>query len=171
MCSVEILSNSWTLVNNGLSSTMTQALGDIDISQLVKAYNASIVTSGEIPLARSIKISTSAAVLSTTFLILIFPLSFALIMESIKEVVVVEKGISVIRSWFFSTISILALTFIFPPRAPLLYSLASIIPPKGKSGKILKGFSSKILMALLMSSLKLWGNIFVDSPTAIPSPP
>ena len=49
-----------------------------------------IVCVGEIPFGNVIVISTSSAVLSSIFLIFIFPLSFALIIESIKVVVVVE---------------------------------------------------------------------------------
>ncbi len=66
--------------NCGFLSTITHALGEMHTSQSVKAYNASIVISGEIPGASSIMISTSAAVLSVTFFILIFPWSFAFTM-------------------------------------------------------------------------------------------
>ena len=66
----------------------------MDDSQAVNAYNASMVLSGEIPLGKWTRISTSAAVLSSIFLILILPLSLAFKIESIKEEVVVLKGIS-----------------------------------------------------------------------------
>src|SRR5690554_1766072 len=84
---------SLTLKNTGLLSTITQALGETDISQSVNAYRASMVMPGDWPGASWIWISTSLAVLSTTFFILIFPFSLALIMDSIKELVVVPNGI------------------------------------------------------------------------------
>ena len=68
----------------GLWPSITHALGEIEISQSVKAYNASMVISGEIPAASSMVISTSAAVLSVTFFIFILPVSLALIIESIN---------------------------------------------------------------------------------------
>ena len=48
-----------------------------------------MVLSGEIPEGRCTKISTSAAVLSSIFFTLIFPLSLAFRIESIKEEVLV----------------------------------------------------------------------------------
>src|ERR1017187_5783305 len=99
---------------------ITQAFGEIEISQSVNAYNASMVISGEIPGARSMLISTSAAVLSVTFFILIFPLSFALMMLSISWVVVVPYGTSFINKVFLSNCSIRALTLTLPPRTPSL---------------------------------------------------
>ena len=51
----------------GLFSLITQVFGEIEDSQEVKAYNASIVKSGEIPGAKWMIISTSAAVLSSIF--------------------------------------------------------------------------------------------------------
>ena len=63
--------------------------GEIETSQLVNAYKASIVLSGDIPDGKWTNISTLEDVLSSIFLILIFPLSLALIIESIKDVVVV----------------------------------------------------------------------------------
>ena len=83
-----------------------------------------------------------------TFLILIFPESFALMMESINEVVVVLKGISLISKVFLSNSSMRALIRIFPPRNPSLYELASIIPPVKKSGnKFTFLFESKSIEA------------------------
>ena len=81
---METLSNSLTEVNSGFLSITTQQFGETEISQFVNAYNASIVTLGEIPFIRLIIISTSCAVLSSIFLILIFPLLLAFIIESIK---------------------------------------------------------------------------------------
>ena len=40
------------LMNSGLLLLITQQLGEMDISQFVNPYKASIVTSGDIPLAR-----------------------------------------------------------------------------------------------------------------------
>ena len=80
---------SETPMNKGLLSSMTQPNGEMEFSQLVKAYKASMVLSGDNPEGRCIKISTSAAVLSSIFLIFILPLSLALRIESIKEDVVV----------------------------------------------------------------------------------
>ncbi len=87
----------------------------METSQSVNAYNASTVTSGDVPGVNSIAISTSAAVLSVTFLIFIFPLSFALIMESISEVVVVPKAICLMRIVFLSATSIFARARILLP--------------------------------------------------------
>ena len=75
-----------------------------------------------------------AAVLSSTFFTLIFPLSFAVRIVSMSDVVVVPKGISVITNVFLSRFSIFARTRILPPRIPSLYLLKSAIPPVGKSG-------------------------------------
>ena len=74
-------------------SSITQPNGEIEVSQDVKANNPSIVLSGETPEGMCIKTSTSLAVLSSIFFILILPLSLAFNIESIKEEVVVEKGI------------------------------------------------------------------------------
>jgi len=93
-------------------------LGAIEISQSVNANRASIVISGETPDAKSMTISTSCAVLSTTCLILIFPLSLALMMLSMSPVVVTPKGNSRIISVFLSVFSILALTFTLLPLLP-----------------------------------------------------
>ena len=51
-----------------------------------------MVLSGEIPAGSKIAISTLSAVLSSIFLILIFPLSLALIIELMRDDVFVEKG-------------------------------------------------------------------------------
>ncbi|MNY37247.1 hypothetical protein D3C86_1717950 [compost metagenome] len=107
---------SLTLKKCGLSSLITQVLGEMDTSQAVKANSASIVTSGDIPGARCTIISTNSAVLSSIFLILIFPLSLAATTLSINPPVVVPKGISVIANVFLSRSSIFARTRIFPPR-------------------------------------------------------
>ncbi len=61
-----------------------------------------MVLSGETPLGKCTKISTSAAVLSSIRLILILPLSFAFNTESIREEVVVAYGISLITNVFLS---------------------------------------------------------------------
>ena len=118
--SVESLNISETPIKTGLLSSITQHKGDIEFSQLVNAYNASIVLSGEIPFGKCTKISTLAAVLSSIFFILIFPFSFAFKIESISDEVVVPKGISVITSVFLSSCDIFALTLILPPRFPSL---------------------------------------------------
>ena len=76
--------------------------GEIESSQSVKLYKASMVLSGEIPEGNEIAISTNSEVLSSTFLILILPFSFAFKIELINEVVVVVKGISVICNVFLS---------------------------------------------------------------------
>ena len=55
--------------------------GEIESSQSVKLYKASMVLSGEIPEGNEIDISTNSEVLSSTFLILIFPFSFAFKIE------------------------------------------------------------------------------------------
>ena len=75
-----------------------------------------MVLSEETPGARCTWISTSAAVLSSTFFAFIFPLSIAFSMESISVVVVFENGISRMTMVFESSFSILALTFTMPPR-------------------------------------------------------
>ena len=92
----------------------------MDDSQLVKAYKASMVLSGDNPEGKCTKISTSAAVLSSIFLTFIFPLSFAFKIESIRDDVVVANGISVITNVFLSNWDILARTRTLPPRKPLL---------------------------------------------------
>ncbi len=106
--------------NCGLSFTITQAFGEMDTSQSVNAYRASMVISGEVPGARLTSISISAAVLSTTFLILILPLSFAFTMESMRDEVVVPKGISLMIRVDLSRSSMAALTRTLPPRFPSL---------------------------------------------------
>ena len=77
-------------------SSIIHANGEIETSQFVKLYSASIVLSGEIPDGMVIAISTFSAVLSSIFLIFILPLSLALRIDCINDVVVVEKGNSVI---------------------------------------------------------------------------
>ena len=111
---------SFTLIKYGLSFLMTQVFGETDTSQSVKAYKASMVTSGEIPGAKCTIISTFLAVLSSIFLILILPLSLADIILSIKLPVVVEKGTSVMAKVFLSFSIILARTRTLPPRWPSL---------------------------------------------------
>ncbi len=56
LCSARLKVSQQFFYANGtvaLSSTITQALGEMHTSQSVNAYNASIVISGEIPGARS----------------------------------------------------------------------------------------------------------------------
>ena len=118
----------------GLLSSITQQLGEILISQSLNAYSASMVLSNEIPGAKCTKISTSAAVLSSTFFAFIFPLSIAFSIDSIRVVVFLLNGISLIANVLLSSFSILARTFNVPPRCPSLYRLTSIEPPVGKSG-------------------------------------
>ena len=67
-----------------------------------------------------IKISTFSDVLSSMLLTFIFPFSFALIIESIKDIVVIPYGTLRITKVFLSIISIFARDLIFPPREPLL---------------------------------------------------
>ena len=62
-----------------------------------------MVLSGDIPDGKWIRISTSLEVLSSIFLTFIFPLSFALRIESIKVEVLVLKGISFITRVFLSS--------------------------------------------------------------------
>ena len=118
--SVERRSISETPIKLGLLFSITQPSGEIEVSQAVNAKSASMVLSGETPLGRWILISTLAAVLSSIFLILIFPLSFAFKMESINDEVVVEKGIWLITSVCLSSWEIRARTRIFPPLRPSL---------------------------------------------------
>ena len=47
---VDILSKSFTDINIGLSSIITQQFGETEISQLVNAYKASTTTLGDVPL-------------------------------------------------------------------------------------------------------------------------
>lgn len=69
MFSVERLSISDTPIKLGLLSSIIQPKGEMEVSHAVKAYNASMVLSGEIPDGKCTNISTSAAVLSSIFLI------------------------------------------------------------------------------------------------------
>ena len=94
--------------------------GEILTSQSVNAYNASNVLSGDVPGVKCIIISAFADVLSSIFLTFIFPFSFALMIDSIKEPVVVPKGISCMIKVLLSAILILALTLTFPPLNPSL---------------------------------------------------
>ena len=150
---------------------MTVMLGEILCSQLVNAYSASMVLSGETPFGKWITISTFSAVLSSIFFTRSFPLSFAFKTLSIKEPVVVPKGISVITKVLSSSFFILALTLILPPLNPSLYWLISAIPPVKKSGSILVFLprSASILASII--SIKLCGRILQANPTAIPSAP
>ena len=111
---------SETVRKCGLLSSITQVMGEIAVSQAVKAYSASIVLSGDVPLGKCTNISTLAAVLSSTFLIFILPFSLAFSIESISEVVVVVNGISVMQSVLLSSCEILARTRTRPPLAPSL---------------------------------------------------
>ena len=63
---------------------MTQQFGEIDTSQLVNEYSASIVTSGDTPLTKLIIISIFSAVLSSILFIFNLPELFAFTIESIK---------------------------------------------------------------------------------------
>ena len=101
-------------------SSITQPRGEMDVSHVVNANSPSIVLSGETPVGKWTKTSTSFAVLSSIFLILILPLSFAFKIDSISEDVVVENGISFITRVFLFNWLILALTFIRPPLKPSL---------------------------------------------------
>ena len=67
---------------------ITQALGESATSQLVKAYRASMVLSGDTSFCSVMLISTPLLDMSSTFLILILPLSLALMIESIRLSVV-----------------------------------------------------------------------------------
>ena len=127
--------------------------------------------SGLIPGANCTSISTSLAVLSITFLTLIFPLSLALIILSMSDPVVVPKGISLINNVDLSFSSILERTRILEPFLPSLYIEKSAYPPVGKSGNIFTFLPRKISILASHNSIKLWGIIFVLKPTAIPSTP
>ena len=111
---------SETPINTGFSPSIIDELGDIETSQSVKAYKASIVLSGETPEERWMIISAAADVLSSIFFIFILPFSFALRTESIKELVVVPNGISWIINVFASFFLILPRTRTRPPRFPSL---------------------------------------------------
>ena len=63
----------------------------------------------------------------------------------------------------------MALTKTLPK--PSSYSETSINPPVGKSGKRAKDFPLKKAFSASIISRILWGKIFVDIPTAIPSAP
>ena len=110
-------------------------------------------------------------VLSSTFCTLIFPFSIADSIDDISVEVVLPNGSSVMTSVLLSSFSILARTLTEPPRAPSLYFEASIRPPVWKSGSSRNGRPCRQSMAASMISLKLWGRIFEERPTAIPSTP
>ena len=65
-------------------------------------------------------ISTLSAVLSSTRRILILPFSFALMIDSLIDSVVVVKGISVMAKVRLSIFEMRARTFTAPPRNPSL---------------------------------------------------
>ncbi len=130
-----------------------------------------MVLSDETPGARWICISTFAAVLSSIFLIFILPFSLAFIIDSINEEVVFPKGTSVTTNVLLSRFSIFARTFTVPPLNPSLYLLKSAIPPVGKSGSSSKSIFFRYAIEASISSIKLCGNSFDASPTAIPSTP
>jgi len=65
--------------------------------------------------------------------------------------------------------SILARSLILP--LPLSYSLVSMRPPCGKSGRSLKRLLWSTAICALSNSMKLCGITRVDNPTAIPSEP
>ena len=79
---------SVTPMKTGLSSNTTQLLGAKLTSQSVNAYRASNILSGDTLFARWTTTSTLSAVLSSTFLILILPLSLAFKMLSMSDPVV-----------------------------------------------------------------------------------
>ena len=169
--SVDFFKTSLTPIKIGLWFSIIQLNGDIETSQLVKAKRASIVLSGDTPEGKWINISTSDDVLSSIFLTLIFPLSFAFKIDSIRDDDVVVKGICEITRVFLLSWSILALTLILPPLFPSLYWVTSTTPPVGKSGKISNLLPLKYFIDESINSIKLWGKTFVDNPTAIPSAP
>ena len=169
--SVECFKTSLTVRKCGLSSLMTQQLGETLISQSVKAYRASMVLSDETPGARCTRISTFFAVLSSTFLILILPLSFAFRIDSMIDDVVLPYGISEMTRVLLSCLLILARIFTEPPRSPSLYLLTSMYPPVWKSGYKANFSPFRYEMDASISSLKLCGRILEERPTAIPSTP
>ena len=95
----------------------------------------------------------------------------ARVMLSQSVETVFEKGSSRMTSVFWSSFSILARTFSVPPRWPSLYFDTSMEPPVWKSGYSWKSSPCRYLMAASQISQKLWGRIFDDSPTAMPSAP
>ena len=132
--STECFNTSDTVKNCGLLSAITQQLGEIDTSQSVKAYKASIVLSLEVPGVRCSCISTSDAVISSTLRIFSFPFSTAFVIDSWSVLAVLLKGISRITRVLLSIFSTLARTFKVPPLCPSLYFEISMLPPVGKSG-------------------------------------
>ena len=140
-------------------------------SQSVKANKAPIILSGLTLFAKWTTISTSLAVLSSTFLILILPLSLAFKILSISELVVTPNGSSRITSVLLSAFSILPRTRTLPPLNPLLYASTSAVPPVGKSGYSLNPLPRRVQMLASMSSMKLCGSVLHANPTAMPSTP
>ena len=169
--STDFLRISVTPINTGLFPSITHEFGEIDISQLVNAYKASIILSGDTPEGKWIIISATAEVLSSIFLIFILFFSVARTIESIKESVVVPNGIWLIINVLLFNFCITALTLTLPPLRPSLYWVKSANPPLGKSGNNSIFFPFKTLIEASISSIKLWGRILQARPTAIPSAP
>ena len=109
--------------------------------------------------------------MSSTRRIFNFPFSTALVIDSCSELAVLVNGTSRITSVLLSSFSIFALTLSVPPLAPSLYRETSMLPPVAKSGKILNSSPRRYFTAESQISFRLWGRIFDDSPTAIPSAP
>src|SRR5690554_3301365 len=107
-------------MKQGLLSRIKHEFGDIETSQSVNAYRASMVLSGDDPAGKWIIISTFCAVLSSIFRIFIFPLSTAFRIDSIRVEVFFPKGISEMIRVLASTLLILALTLTAPPLNPSL---------------------------------------------------
>ncbi len=101
---------------------------------------------------------------------LTFPFWTAASMEAMRLVVVVEYGTSRITSFCTPlTFSMRARTLTLP--APSSYSPTSIRPPWGKSGYREIFSPLRMETSASSSSMKLWGRMVVDMPTAIPSAP
>ena len=132
--SVEERRMSLMVRNCGLRSRITQQFGEMLTSQSVNLYRASSVLSDDTPGVRCTRISTLAAVRSSTLRTFILPFSTARVILSIRDSEVRENGISRITSVLLSSFSIFARTLTFPPRCPSLYLLTSMEPPVGKSG-------------------------------------
>ena len=146
---------SVTPINLGVSFSITQASGEMDTSQSVKAYSALMAISADMPGPNCTSISTSFAVLSMTLFTLNLPLSLAFKILSINDPVVVPKGISLINKVLLSFSSIFALTRILLPFRPSLYWLKSALPPVGKSGNSSIFFPFKMDILASQSSIKL----------------
>ena len=106
--------------NCGFRSLMTQQFGDMLTSQSVNLYRASSVLSDDTPGVRCTRISTLAAVRSSTLRTFIFPFSTARVILSMSDSDVREYGMSRITSVLLSNFSIFARTLTFPPRCPSL---------------------------------------------------